>query len=85
MQQLRIKTLQYNNLGQLEEIDLGPAPESTATMEGHSFSYSVGGTTYFSCYLEWEEEPDQIWKALGVAIIAGCVLTALAALRLLLR
>ncbi len=56
--QLRVKTLEYNEKGQLDELDLGPAPWGVGVPDGR-FSYTFEGRTYSSCYVEFEPKPPQ--------------------------
>lgn len=68
----RIKCLQYNRFGSLEEVDLGPVPEHATELvrEYKTFTYSAGDATYQNCYVENEAETQSLgWRLLGYAFI----------------
>jgi hypothetical protein len=69
---LRIKCLEYNRFGSLEELDLGPVPEHALDLvrEYKTFTYSVGDVTYENCYAEFESATQPLtWRLLGYAFI----------------
>lgn len=67
--ELRVKMLQYNSKGQLEELDLGPAQWGTGVPDGR-FTYTVEGQTYSSCYvIRAETAQPTLWRVTGYATI----------------
>lgn len=83
----RIKTQEYNQDWQLEEVDLGEVPTHRIDLiqtdeYGHRFTYRVEGRTYHNCYVTYERGTPLVWRLIGGLFIltvttgAGLLLSA---------